>query len=47
MLKNEKMEEQIVSAAQVKVLPVKRKNGKGVAGKCNTARGRIRFIQKQ
>ena len=46
MLKNEKMEEQIVSAVQVKVLPVKRKNGKGVAGKCNTARGRIQIYPK-
>ena len=46
MLKKENMEEQIVSAVQVKVLPVERKNGKGVAGKCNTARGRIRIYPK-
>jgi hypothetical protein len=46
MLKKEKIEEQIVSAVQVKVLPFRRKNGNGVAGKCNTARGRIRIYPK-
>ena len=46
MLKKEKIEEQAVSAVQVKVLPFRRKNGKGVAGKCNTARGRIRIYPK-
>jgi len=46
MLKKEKIEEQIVSAVQVKVLPFRRKNGRGVAGKCNTARGRIRIYPK-
>jgi hypothetical protein len=46
MLKNEKIEEQIVSAVQVKVLPFRRRNGNGVAGKCNTARGRIRIYPK-
>jgi hypothetical protein len=46
MLKKEKIEEQIVSAVQVKVLPFRRKNGHGVAGKCNTARGRIRIYPK-
>ena len=46
MLKKEKIEEQIVSAVHVKVLPFRRKNGHGVAGKCNTARGRIRIYPK-
>jgi len=46
MLKKEKIEEQIISAVQVKVLPFRRKNGHGVAGKCNTARGRIRIYPK-
>jgi len=46
MLKKEKIEEQIVSSVQVKVLPFRRKNGHAVAGKCNTARGRIRIYPK-
>jgi hypothetical protein len=46
MLKQEKIEEQIVSAVQVKVLPFRRKNGNAVAGKCNTAKGRIRIYPK-
>ena len=46
MLKKEKIDEHIVRAVQVKVLPFKRKNGNGVAGKCNTARGRILIYPK-
>ena len=46
MLKKEKIEEQTVRAVQVKVLPFRRKNGNAVAGKCNTARGRIRIYPK-
>ena len=46
MLKKEKIEEQKVRTVQVKVLPFKRKNGNGVAGKCNTAQGRIRLYPK-
>jgi len=46
MLKKEKIAEQAVSAVQVKVLPFSRKNGHSVAGKCNTARGRIRIYPK-
>jgi len=46
MLKKEKIEAQIVRAVHVKVLPFRRKNGKGVAGKCNTAIGRIRIYPK-
>ena len=45
MLKKETIEEQTVSAVHVKVLPV-RKNGKGIAGNCDTARGRIRIYPK-
>ena len=46
MLKKEKIEEQIVSAVQVKVLPFRRQKGQGVAGKCNIAQGRIRIYPK-
>ena len=46
MLKKEKIEEHIVNAVQVKVLPFKRKNGHAVAGKCNTAQGRIGIYPK-
>jgi hypothetical protein len=46
MLKNETIKEQIIKAVQVKVLPFRRKNGHGVAGKCNTATGKIRIYPK-
>ena len=46
MLKKEKIDEQIVRAVQVKVLPFRRKNGNGVAGKCNTTKGRIQIYPK-
>jgi hypothetical protein len=46
MLKKEKIEEQAVKAVFVKVLPLRRKNGKGIAGKCDTVRGRIRIYPK-
>jgi hypothetical protein len=46
MLKKEKIEEHTVRAVHVKVLPLRRKNGKGVAGNCNTTRGRIRIYPK-
>ena len=46
MLKKEKIEEQIVNTVQVKVLPFRGKTGHGVAGKCNTASGRIRIYPK-
>jgi diadenosine tetraphosphate (Ap4A) HIT family hydrolase len=46
MLQKEKIEEQTVSAVHVKVLPFRRKNGKSVAGKCNTVRGRIQIYPK-
>jgi hypothetical protein len=41
MLKKEKIEEHTVRAVHIKVLPLRRKNGKGVAGNCNTTKGRI------
>ena len=46
MLQKEKIEEQKVRAVQVKVLPIRKKNGKGIAGKCDTAQGRIRIYPK-
>jgi len=46
MLKKEKIEEHAVRAVHVKVLPLRRKNGKGIAGKCDTARGRIQIYPK-
>src|SRR3972149_10027024 len=46
MLKKERIEEQTVTAVHVKVLPLRRKNGKGIAGNCNTARGSIRIYPK-
>src|SRR4030066_1292687 len=46
MLKKERIEEQIVRAVHVKVLPLRRKNGKGIAGNCDTTRGRIRIYPK-
>jgi len=46
MLKKERIEEQTVKAVHVKVLPLRRKNGKGIAGNCDTARGRIRIYPK-
>ena len=46
MLKKEKIEEQTVRAVHVKVLPMRRENGKGIAGNCDTTRGRIRIYPK-
>jgi diadenosine tetraphosphate (Ap4A) HIT family hydrolase len=46
MLKKEKIEVHAVRAVHVKVLPLRRKNGKGIAGKCDTARGRIQIYPK-
>jgi hypothetical protein len=46
MLKKEKIENRAVRTVHVKVLPLRRKNGKGIAGKCNTARGRIKIYPK-
>jgi len=46
MLKKETIAEQIIRTVHVKVLPLRRKNGKGIAGNCDTARGRIRIYPK-
>ena len=46
MLKRENIEEQMVRAVHVKVFPLRRKNGKGLAGKCDPAKGKIRIYPK-
>jgi len=46
MLRRENIEEQMVRAVHVKVFPLRRKNGKGLAGNCYTARGKIRIYPK-
>ena len=46
MLKKERIEEENVRAVYVKVLPSRKKNGQGIAGKCDTARGRIGIYPK-
>jgi hypothetical protein len=46
MLRREKIEEQMVKAVHVKVFPLRRKNGKGLAGNCDTTRGKIRIYPK-
>jgi hypothetical protein len=46
MLKKERIEEGNVRAVYVKVLPSRKKNGQGIAGKCDTARGRIGIYPK-
>ncbi len=46
MLRKETIAEQAVIAVYVRVLPLRRKNGKGIAGHCDTARGRIRIYPK-
>lgn len=40
------MDEQMVRAVHVKVFPLRRKNGKGLAGKCAPAKGKIRIYPK-
>src|SRR4030042_1390584 len=46
MLRRENIEEQMVRAVDVKVFPLRRKNGKGLAGNCDTTRGKIRIYPK-
>jgi hypothetical protein len=46
MLEKERIEEQTVRAVHINVLPLRGKNGKGIAGNCDTARGRIRIYPK-
>ena len=46
MLKKERIKEQAVRAVHVKVLPLRRKNGNGIAGNCDATLGRIRIYPK-
>src|SRR4030065_846905 len=46
MLRRERIEAQMVEAVDVRVFPLRRKNGKGLAGNCNTTRGNIRIYPK-
>jgi hypothetical protein len=46
MLRKERIEEHAVKAVSVKVFPFRRKNGKGLAGNCAPARGKIRIFPK-
>ena len=46
MLRRERIETQMVEAVDVRVFPLRRKNGKGLAGNCNTTRGKIRIYPK-
>ena len=46
MLRRERIETQMVGAVDVKVFPLRRKNGKGLAGNCDIAQGKIRIYPK-
>jgi hypothetical protein len=46
MLRKENIEEQTVKAVYVRVFPLRRKNGKSLAGNCNPARGKIQIYPK-
>jgi hypothetical protein len=46
MLRRERIEAQMVGTVDVKVFPLRRKNGKGLAGNCDTSRGKIRIYPK-
>lgn len=46
MLRKENIEEHMVRDVQVAVFPFQRKNGNGLAGHCNTNRGRIQIYPK-
>jgi len=46
MLRSENIEEQTVRDVKVRVFPFRRKNGNGLAGNCNTSRGRIQIYPK-
>jgi len=46
MLRRERIEAQMVGAVDVSVFPLRRRNGKGLAGNCDTARGKIRIYPK-
>ena len=46
MLRSERIEARRVGAVDVEVFPFRRKNGRGLAGNCNTTRGKIRIYPK-
>lgn len=46
MLKTENIEEQMIRDVDVKVFPLRRKSGKGLAGNCDLTRGKIRLYPK-
>jgi hypothetical protein len=46
MLRRENIDEQMVRAVHVKVFPLRRKNGKGLAGNCAPSKGKIRIYPK-
>ena len=46
MLQKEKIEDQTIRAVHVKLFPLRRKNGKGLAGNCDITRGKIRIYPK-
>jgi hypothetical protein len=46
MLRREKIDAQVVRVVHVKVFPLRRKNGKGLAGNCAPAEGKIRIYPK-
>jgi hypothetical protein len=46
MLRKENIEEHVVRDVQVAVFPFRRKNGNGLAGHCNTDKGRILIYPK-
>jgi DNA polymerase III delta prime subunit len=46
MLRKENIEENAIRDVQVRVFPLQRKNGKGLAGNCSTDRGEIRIFPK-
>lgn len=46
MLRRENIEEHMVNDVQVRVLPFKRKNGNGLAGHCDTGKGKIQIYPR-
>jgi hypothetical protein len=46
MLRRENIEERMVRDVQVRVFPLRRKNGNGLAGNCNTDRGKIQIYPR-
>ncbi len=46
MLTKENIDEQMISAVYVKIFPLRRKNGKGLAGNCDTVRGKIQVYPR-